>query len=820
MLHRDEFELLFEEFLKTYPKSSDGLEHARLYEKMRENGKYNFEQIKDKKQAGEDITTDVILKLLPYEDTENNKKIGAWVSNVAPVFATDARKKYHKYYDVEDWPKVAELIFWFVKENFENPDRLEENCLIFAKSPYSKGFQSGTLSPILNALRPERFLLINSKSVKTINYFMGSNVSQNIEKYPETNEKGFRLLAEVKNIIENKIEGMRTSDVFDMFCHWLKAIKKHPLQQPKYWKIAPGENAWKWEECYEGGYIAIGWDELGDVSKLSSEEFKSLADKLAEDIPKYTKAGMYQVWRFSRISEGDYVIANRGTREVIGIGRVTGPYYFVENERYGHRLPVDWFDTRIRKVNKPGWRKALNELSSEEFEEIVNTEIEEKKYIRKSVQAWFFQANPQMFDFDKFLKEGNRKIDWRITRYKDEIKPNDIVLTWVSGKENGLRAIGKINSEIFEKDGQQKVWIKIVKDFGDFVLSHDELKSDPVLRNCQIINIRRGTNFRIKQEEYSRILSILKEKKKISQDEIQELGLPSKEFTKEDLIRVIYFDYENGESVIDNVLKLLRRKKNIVLYGPPGTGKTFIAKQIAEYLTEGDKERVEMIQFHQSYSYEEFMEGYRPGLVEQNNGKAISFELKDGVFKSFCKRAENDHGNKYVFIIDEFNRGNVAKIFGELMYLLEYREKKHSIRLPYSNEKFSIPKNVYIIGTMNTADRSLAIMDFALRRRFGFFRLDPNFEVLKNFAAENEYSIDLDKLIKNIKRVNERIGDKDYYIGISYFIKEKLDNEDLKSIWINEIETYLEEYFLDEPDKIDELKWKQLWGESNASATD
>ena len=169
---------------------------------------------------------------------------------------------------------------------------------------------------------------------------------------------------------------------------------------------------------------------------------------------------------------------------------------------------------------------------------------------------------------------------------------------------------------------------------------------------------------------------------------------------------------------------LLKRKKNIILEGAPGVGKTFAAKRLA-YSIMGEKNdsRVKFIQFHQSYSYEDFIEGLRPN----ENGK---FELKNGVFKKFVDEAKKNINKDYFFIIDEINRGNLSKIFGELFMLIEAdkRGEEHKFELLYSNDEFYIPENLYIIGLMNTADRSIAMMDYALRRRFGFFGLAPAFD--------------------------------------------------------------------------------------------
>jgi hypothetical protein len=263
-----------------------------------------------------------------------------------------------------------------------------------------------------------------------------------------------------------------------------------------------------------------------------------------------------------------------------------------------------------------------------------------------------------------------------------------------------------------------------------------------------------------------------------------------------------------------NVYKeLLLKKKNIILQGPPGTGKTFVAKRIA-YLILGQKRKnnIRTIQFHQSYSYEDFIQGYRP---DDNGG----FLRKEGVFYNFVKEAKKHPDEKFFFIIDEINRGNLSKIFGELLMLIEAdkRGDSYSINLIYEPEKeFSIPENIYLIGTMNTADRSLAIVDYALRRRFAFIDVNPNFGIrLKSYLALkgvsdyliNHISISLDKLNQSIIS-DDNLG-KGFCIGHSYFCTTP-DAVKLERQWFNNIINYeigpiLKEYWFDDLGKAESL---------------
>lgn len=275
-------------------------------------------------------------------------------------------------------------------------------------------------------------------------------------------------------------------------------------------------------------------------------------------------------------------------------------------------------------------------------------------------------------------------------------------------------------------------------------------------------------------------------------------------YTPEDFLSEVYMDAERYGTLVN----VLRAKKNIILQGAPGVGKTFAAKRLA-YSMMGvkDAERVMMVQFHQSYSYEDFIEGFRPN--------AQGFDLEKGTFYSFCKKAQDDSDNDYFFIIDEINRGNLSKIFGELFMLIENdkRGPRNTLQLLYSHELFYVPSNVYLIGMMNTADRSLAMLDYALRRRFAFFELRPAFDT-ESFAAYQERlaSEKFDRLVACVVKLNEAIASDEslgdgFCIGHSYFCRMSPDDvtgEKLSEIVDYELVPMLREYWFDESSKVDD----------------
>jgi MoxR-like ATPase len=265
------------------------------------------------------------------------------------------------------------------------------------------------------------------------------------------------------------------------------------------------------------------------------------------------------------------------------------------------------------------------------------------------------------------------------------------------------------------------------------------------------------------------------------------------------------------------IQRLLEVKKQVIFYGPPGTGKTYVAKQLGAFLA-GESGSVEVVQFHASYAYEDFMEGYRPALV----GGQPGFQLVPGPLKRVAERARQTPGATHVMVIDELNRSNVAKVFGELYYLLEYRDAK--IALQYSHDPpFTLPGNLWIIGTMNTADRSIALVDAALRRRFyfvPFFPDQPPIEgLLQRWTAR--YKPDLQWVAAVVDKANERLGDRHAFIGPSYFMTQDLTEEWVDLIWRHAILPYLEEQFFGEPERLREFdlaKLREAIGDSTATA--
>ena len=252
---------------------------------------------------------------------------------------------------------------------------------------------------------------------------------------------------------------------------------------------------------------------------------------------------------------------------------------------------------------------------------------------------------------------------------------------------------------------------------------------------------------------------------------------------------------------LHRIEKLLADKRQVIFQGPPGTGKTFVAQELAQCLA-GPDGSVTLVQMHPSYAYEDFVQGIRPSLKNGQPG----FDLRDGPLLQAAKQAREKQAAKHFLIIDEINRGNVAKVFGELYFLLEYRDRE--IRLQYqsgSKKDFSLPRNLYFIGTMNTADRSIALVDLALRRRFYFVEFHPDAEpirgLLRRWLAKNVARMGW--VADVVDRANEHLSENRHAaIGPSHFMKPSLDDEAVERIWTHSVIPYVEEYLFGQDDRL------------------
>ncbi len=427
---------------------------------------------------------------------------------------------------------------------------------------------------------------------------------------------------------------------------------------------------------------------------------------------------------------------------------------------------------------------------------------------------WWLNANPAIWSisdwepmgrqtYTSINEKGNKR---RIYKHFQAAQKGDLVVGYESSPVKQVKALFEVTRGLHLLDGKEVIEFELVEKL-NVPVHWNDLQNNPALRDCEVFINNQGSLFKLSEEEYDIIRETIDNKNIII--DILDEGSKSIPYS---------YDHDPEKPFIPaqefrQIIELLSRKKNIILQGPPGVGKTFIARKIAyEMMGFKNDTNIEMVQFHQSFSYEDFIQGLRPGK--------IGFELKNGVFYTFCQKARAHPEKVFFFIIDEINRGNLSKIFGELMMLIEpdKRKEKFALKLTYAEDeldRFFIPENLYIIGTMNTADRSLAIVDYALRRRFAFITLRPIFnEVFQSFVKARGLSDSLTAhIIQSVKRINVEI-EKDinlgsgFTIGHSYFCTYP-GQIDEKS-WFNEvirfeIKPLIEEIWFDDPDKVKRL---------------
>ena len=280
------------------------------------------------------------------------------------------------------------------------------------------------------------------------------------------------------------------------------------------------------------------------------------------------------------------------------------------------------------------------------------------------------------------------------------------------------------------------------------------------------------------------------------------LNFAGKEEDEDDVLEELAGELHLPVDFLQNIDTLLKEKKQVIFQGPPGTGKTFVAQKLARHLA-GTEDHCRLVQFHPSYSYEDFIRGYRPKLLDNQQP---GFELKDGPFLRIARQAAHDPEGNYFLIIDEINRGNLAKVFGELYFLLEYRDTAMNLMYQEDDEPpFEMPPNLYIIGTMNTADRSIALVDLALRRRFAFVDFATDTEPVKGLLRrwlEANGLAGMDWVADIVERANEKLDDHHAAIGPSYFMRLELDDAAVERIWKHAVLPYVEEHLFGQRDRL------------------
>ncbi|SDL59804.1 AAA family ATPase [Kriegella aquimaris] len=659
---------------------------------------------------------------------------------------------------------------------------------------------------------------------------------------------------DIKNPETNILEKIQN---YDEVINTLKSQKSEIVKLNKearnYFKFSPGSQASEWEEFYNKKLIAIDYSHLPlkDITNIKSLQELNLEAGLPE---KSQSNQTWNLWFFKTANIGDVVFVNKGINTCLGIGLIDGEYYYDSLKNgYKHRRKINWLTNRVyqyksrslkgyKSLFRPDtfsptkiWSFLLDEYVRlyPELKEIFtgqnlifesvsitsnniesgDLETQEELDDEEPINFWWLNSNPKIWSItnhqegekQKYTTHNEKGNKRRIYKYFEQAKPGDLIIGYESSPTKQIKAIYEITKGIHNTDVGEEIEFELIEKL-DIPVSWNELKNINGLQECEVFKNNQGSLFNISEEEYDIIREVIDTKNIITDLRLKKGN--NKYSFKDDSDKPFI-----SEKNFLKTVSLLKRKKNIILQGPPGVGKTFIARKLAyEIMKEVNNAHIEMVQFHQSFSYEDFIQGLRPTLKG-------TFDLKDGIFFTFCRRAQAHPDKPFFFIIDEINRGNLSKIFGELMMLIEAdkRDSAYALKLTYAEDeedRFYVPNNLYIIGTMNTADRSLAIVDYALRRRFAFIGLQPDYgtnfqEFLKSKGLSKEL---VNHISISLKKVNDKIkSDKNlgegFQIGHSYFCGFESGENEMEwwqGILDFEIQPMLEEIWFDEEDNISE----------------
>ena len=638
------------------------------------------------------------------------------------------------------------------------------------------------------------FLYSNEQLVPIYNRTMLEKVSAKLG-LDNPKDKG---IAEMQRYLMEKKGSEDLFVFYDRLLQMLDNSEQNNVMQPsekKYWLYAPGEGASKWNLCQQDNIICIGWDDMEDLGQYDSLD--SVRDHLRDVYEKPDASFMNDglaIWEFVHaVQPGDVIFVKSGISKIIGRGIVKSEYIYDESyEDFRNIHKVEWTNIGMWEAPHNSVLKTLTDITK--YSDYVKAlEALFKTSTRK--RYWWLVANPKIWSMNDLAIDSTVEYNLcndngkqrRIFQNFLDAKVGDAVIGYESTPVKQIVALAEVSKE---QNGETIEFVKkeALKNLIDF----STIKAVDGLKEMQFLSNPQGSFFCLSEVAYELILDIIRESNAVP-------VVKQKEFyTKDDFLSEVYMNSE----AYDSLVGLLMQKKNIILQGAPGVGKTFTAKRLAySMLGLKDDDQIELVQFHQNFSYEDFIMGYKP---TEDGG----FVLKSGIFYNFCKKARSNPDKQYFYIIDEINRGNVSKIFGELLMLIENGYRGKNIRLAYTGEDFTVPENIYIIGMMNTADRSLAMIDYALRRRFSFFEMEPGFSTdgFKQYQ-KSLHDETFDKVIEAIADLNTVIANDDslgtgFCIGHSYFCdQEEVSKEWLRNVVNYDIAPMLKEYWFDDPQK-------------------
>ncbi len=726
------------------------------------------------------------------------------IEEFAGIAPEEVRSMFRKLYDEDGGVDVIDRI-----EDFKNSS-VELLKKYGSRTDNINHYQDeNVISTYLWLRYPDKYYIYKYSVVKAVAEELDDNCKIKKSEYRDNLKNFFRLYDEIcecviadeelTSFLQERlaIENLSDERWSDLSCHTLTVdlgfhianyYSKGSIVLAKYEYIFPFD--------YSPNLTVSDWEELLHNPKVFNDKSlqvmkrikdcggqatcKQLATKYGESVMYYISHSSNLAKRVCKAKNIEPDVRSDGT-----------PYYW--SVLYVGRNANDNEDGNFVWKLRDELAEALDNMDKKQ-----TTSVEENTDRR----YWMLNASPKIWSFSNievgevqtytlYNESGHKR---RIFQNFLDAKAGDMIIGYESSPTKQIVAIAKVSAE---QDGNVLYFEKVEQLSSP--IDYATLKSCPELSDMEYFSMQQGSLFKLTKDEYDFIMDLIRDENPIVKEK------DVQKYSKEDFLNDVFMD----EKKYNTLVSVLENKKNIILQGAPGVGKTYAARRLAySIMGEMDDERVQLVQFHQNYSYEDFIMGYKP---TEDGG----FELRSGVFYRFCQKASNQSGKDFFFIIDEINRGNMSKIFGELLMLIEKDYRGERMTLAYDGKTFSVPKNLYIIGMMNTADRSLAMIDYALRRRFSFVEMEPAFdsEGFRKYQESLNNEI-FDRLIDEVIKLNDEIKKdsslgKGFRIGHSYFCNwDECTKEKMQEVVNFDIIPTLEEYWFDEPDEVQ--KWSDI----------